>query len=143
MRILALQDSTKPNLQNLSTSLSADPRVLDAFLRAVWVIEPDPVGYEFVRAPELQVAVACERQAAGRAWYLNGDCDDAATLAAAICAAWGFPSSLIAIRMPGDAEFSHVFLRVAGVDIDPIVPASLLPIVGVAEFLEVPIWQEI
>jgi hypothetical protein len=66
-----------------------------------------------------------------RSGRFEGDCDDAATLAASVLTALGYPVLLVAVRMPTDPEFSHVFARVPfrpPLDIDPIVPAEHLPI---------------
>lgn len=74
---------------------------------------------------------------------LAGDCDDAATLAAALLVSLQFPCSFIAIRLHGSDEFSHVWARTvssdgaAFLDIDPIVPAYLMPIQNYAEAMEV------
>jgi len=68
----------------------------------------------------------------------SGDCDDAATLAASFLLVLGILSVFIAIRMPYEINFSHVFVRVPGViDIDPIVPAKLMPIQNYAERMEI------
>jgi hypothetical protein len=88
---------------------------------------------EFVSSPVRSMCLFQERG------YLSGDCDDSATLAACLLAAGGWPCTLVAIRLPDYAEFSHVFARAPGLDIDPIVPATALPITNFAETLEVEI----
>lgn len=134
MRSLSLAALQSPQIQNLASSLG-DPVSLDHFLRQFWRVQADPLEYEFIRTPELQLS---ELQRTG---YLIGDCDDAATLAGAIVSAMGYPCRFVALRLPGDPEFSHVNLRcsVRGgeFDIDPIVPAHALPIAGAAEVIEV------
>ena len=115
------------------------PPGIDSFLRSVWVIEDDPVLAEYVRAPTLQMAIYKQT---GR---FRGDCDDASTLAAALLGALEWPAQFIAIRMSDSPEFSHVFVRAPMLeyapdeaprmefDIDPIVPATELPLKGFAE----------
>jgi hypothetical protein len=110
---------------------------LDQWLRDNWRIVPDPLDAEYIRAPLYQL------QLAGENGFLQGDCDDSATLAASILAAGSWPAALIAIRMPGDSEYSHVFVRTlynsVYIDIDPIVPAEKLPITSYAQALIVPV----
>jgi len=97
-----------------------DPYSLDAWLRRSWTIVPDPPEAEFIMSPALML---------GCGW-LAGDCDDAATLAGAVLIALGIRAVFMAIRTVSDQDFSHVFVRVPGygLDIDPIVPASQIPI---------------
>lgn len=136
MRRLALEDSRKIKILALANQLG-NPLVVNNYLRGLWHIVPDPEAAEFVRAPLYQIELAEENG------YYLGDCDDAATLAGSLLAALNIPCSLIAIRMPADVEFSHVFLRcnVNGYpfDIDPIVPQEFLPIRGAVETMEEPI----
>lgn len=72
----------------------------------------DPVGQERVQTPEHTAFVA-----------LSGDCDDAATLEAAILGALGHPTRFVTIGLTPRA-FSHVylevFLRGQWVPLDPI-----------------------
>lgn len=75
---------------------------------------------EFIRTPSFEALIFCETG------HFVGDCDDAATLAAALLEDW--PCRFVALRLPGDIEYSHVWLECAGKPIDPIVPASALPI---------------
>lgn len=136
MRSLARAAQADPDVRRLAHAL-ASPAAVDAFLRESWRFVPDPED-EYIQTPARQL----DGWMAGG--DLTGDCDDAATLAASLLLALDWPCSLIAIRMPGDFEYSHVFLRcpvsAAGtLDIDPIVPAASLPITGVAESMEVPI----
>jgi transglutaminase-like putative cysteine protease len=93
---------------------------LDAWLRRHWTIIADPPEAEFIMSPALML---------GCGW-LAGDCDDAATLTAAVLIALGIRAVFMAIRTARDTDFSHVFVRVPayGLDIDPIVPASQIPI---------------
>ena len=132
MRGLALRDQAHPAVRQAADQLGS-PAALDEFFRAAWRIVPDPDYVEFISSPVRQLALFSERG------YLSGDCDDAATLAASILAAGGWPCVLVAIRLPGYSEFSHVFARTAEIDIDPIVPAAMLPITNFEETLEVTI----
>jgi hypothetical protein len=100
---------------------------VDRYLRDWWNVHPDPEGVEYVQSPAYQL----------RRSYLIGDCDDAATLAACLLAALDWPCVLVAIRLNGAADFSHVYCHAGGIDIDPIVPAEMLPLPGVAETIEV------
>lgn len=87
---------------------------------------PDPEEFEFVRSPQFQAEEYFD------SGYLQGDCDDAATFAAGLLCAIGYPCKLIAIRRPHDSDFSHVYCSAREgpylVDIDPIVPAHRMPI---------------
>lgn len=131
MRNLALQPSAR--LQEI-THIIQDAQSVNTFIRSRWQIVPDPPDAEFVRSPDFQLqSLACTG-------HLEGDCDDSATLAGALLYTLGIPSWLIAIRMPMDTDFSHVFLRTfdefGAIDIDPIVHVSQLPITGYAEKME-------
>lgn len=107
---------------------------MDLWFRDNWVVVPDPENAEYVREPAWLLRFS--RQCGP----LAGDCDDAATLAASILHALSWPCRFVAIRLPSEKEFSHVFLRcptwAGDLDIDPIVPAHLLPITGIAEQME-------
>lgn len=118
MRNLARNDSRSAEVQRVAFTLG-NPWQLDVWLRSVWEIVPDPEDAEFVRAPVFTLRCG-----------LQGDCDDAATLVASILRAMHWPSLLVAVRMPVDKDFSHVFTRVPGIDldIDPIVPMEHMPI---------------
>lgn len=126
MRNLARRDAGTPEVQFAALGLP-DPYALDNWLRRVWTIVDDPVTAEYVRSP--QFLLRCGR--------LEGDCDDAATLAASILHAQMIPSQLVAIRRAGEPEFSHVFVRVPShqLEIDPIVPVEHLPVERMAEMV--------
>lgn len=91
-----------------------------------WEVVPDPEEYEFVRAPKLQAEQYFD------SGYLQGDCDDASTLASSLLCVVGWPHRITAIRRPGQEDFSHVFTSAYDsgylIDIDPIVPAYRMPI---------------
>jgi len=120
MRRLAINDARSGEVRAFAMSVP-DPFALDYFLRQVWEIVPDPPHAEYVRNPSFIL----------RCGIFQGDCDDAATFAASVLTALGYPVLLVAIRMASEPEFSHVFARVPSnppLDIDPIVPAEHLPI---------------
>lgn len=125
MREVAHLDRSHLLVKRLAADLGSPPAI-DRYLRLYWQIEADPIDTELVRTPELQI-----RQASARGVFA-GDCDDAATLAAALCLALDWPVALVALRRPGDSEYSHVFARVPLLelapglvwDIDPIVSAD-------------------
>lgn len=118
------------------------PRVLDNWMRAEWIPMPDPEDLELIRLPEYRLLDGDYR----------GDCDDAATFAAAVLLT--VPSlrhfwrlGFVAIRMPAELEFSHVWLQCASntynsggrrpfaIDIDPIVSLEQMPVRGFEETL--------
>jgi len=118
MRNLARRDAGTPEVQFAAMGVS-DPIGLEAWLRRVWRIVDDPTTAEFVRSPQFQL----------RCGRFEGDCDDAATLAASLLHALMIPCQLVAIRQAGESDFSHVFVHVPHYQliIDPIIPAELLP----------------
>lgn len=113
-------------------------------MRRYWRIVPDPEDYEYIQSPTLQLELARKHG------EFRGDCDDAATLAGAVMLAARWPCSFIASRDNGHYEFSHVWLRCAlgpdlfqrdsFFDIDPFVSRAMLPLVGYAELMEVPVF---
>ena len=114
-----------------------NPENINQFIRGNWVIVPDPPDAEFVMAPDLQLCL----QGSDPGYCLRGDCDDSATLAASLLFTLGYPCWFVAIRLPGESEFSHVWTRTLSVDgmlldIDPIVNEAALPISQFAEKLE-------
>ena len=120
MRNLARRDAATDEIRSLAIYVH-DPLGLNAWLRQVWRIVPDPVEAEFVRSPAWVV----------RSRQFEGDCDDSATLATSVLIALGIPSLIVAVRMATETEFSHVFVRVpsyGNLDIDPIVPVEHMPI---------------
>ncbi len=94
------------------------------------MIRPDPPNIEYTVEPELQLCWADSRG------FLVGDCDDAATLAAALLLVNRVPCWFVALRQDGEDEFSHVFCRTVDRDIDPIAPAEMLPHRSYAEKIE-------
>ena len=136
MREVAVQDSRQSLVQQLAQTYPS-PIFIEQFFRMCWDIVPDPENCEYVRAPRYQVECYLET---GR---LEGDCDDAAVLASSMLRSIGWPSFLIAIRMPGQSDFSHVFCSAVQdgfrVSIDPIVPAGQLPITDMIEVMTMPV----
>jgi hypothetical protein len=130
MKSVALIDSQKQVIRQTAETLGS-PEAIDGWIRTCWQFEADPPEYEFIRAPALQL-----QQAAASNGILRGDCDDASVLAACLLTALDWPCHYVAIRVIPDPEFSHVFVRTPSfggkhdLDIDPIVPASMLPLVG-------------
>lgn len=116
-----------------------DPGRIDAALRSVWNFVPDPDGVEYVAAPDVVILRAMEGYQRSGAFVLSGDCDEAATLAGALLAILDTPGRLVAIRQANMVEFSHVFVRWAGGDIDPTVPETALPLTRYVEAMELPI----
>lgn len=119
MREVALLDSPSPQIEWLASHFDS-PESVSEFLNSHWRIVPDPETVEYIRTPRRQLRDAI------KLGVFEGDCDDASTLAASILAARGIPSELVAIRLPGDKEFSHVFLRSFGLPIDPITGGLLI-----------------
>ena len=129
MRQLARQASRLDQVQCLAAAIWT-PKNLDLWFRRFWVSVPDPPEAEWITIPEWHLGMLDTRG------YMAGDCDDAATLGAAIALAAGWPSQFVAIRHFHEPEFSHVFLRADGIDIDPIVPEADMPIRGFFEIME-------
>jgi len=63
----------------------------------------DPVGVEFLQSPSAQLAQI------RRQLKIQGDCDDAAMLTAALCMNVGIPCRFYAAARPGDSVFRHVY----------------------------------
>lgn len=92
----------------------AAPRELDLRFRALWLYVPDPpTATDAIRTIE---EMRRSFLATGR---IEGDCDDAATLATAVAMAHRLPVEIVAIRPPHSIRFEHVFVVIQGVRIDP------------------------
>lgn len=64
----------------------------------------DPVGVELVHAPARLL------EEIGARYYVTGDCDDVATLGAALGAAVGLPSRFVVLSFGGPGDpFAHVY----------------------------------
>jgi len=139
MQRLARQDSNTAAVRWLANEIRF-PASLDSALRSVWEYVPDPPGVEYVASPDLQIVRALDRLKSSGVFRLWGDCDEAATLAASLLLRLGEPSRIVAIRIPGAPLFGHVFLRWSGGDIDPTVPADVLPISNYEESMELDVY---
>ena len=130
-------DSRTQAIRQAAETLGS-PEAIDGWIRTCWTFEPDPLNVEFIRTPAYQLQLA-----AGNGGRLRGDCDDASVLAASLLSALSWPVKIIAIRVLPDPEFSHVFVRTPAfggdyeIDIDPIVPANMLPLTGNFELMTV------
>lgn len=76
---------------------------LREWLAAHWFFHKDPAGLELLRTPDFLLQ---EIQAAGVG---RGDCDDAATLAAALGMAAGLEARFVLVAFGDTLPFSHVF----------------------------------
>ncbi len=123
-----------PSVQALAAQFRS-PILIDQLFRHTWQIVPDPADREYIRAPQLQAEEFFQNG------FLQGDCDDASTLAACLLVCLGWPCVITAIRRPGDVIFTHVFTSAwensMQIDIDPIVPEYLLPIRDIEEQVNV------
>lgn len=94
------------------------------YLRQRLHYAPDPVGIENLTPPLEHMAQLQAAEAAGPGGYVVGDCDDAATLSAAIAGAVGIPSTFT-IRAfdwgKGPSPFQHVFTTLYPRDGNPVV----------------------
>jgi transglutaminase-like putative cysteine protease len=81
-------------------------RLLREWLKARYVFAPDPLELELVVAPPLQL---CAYLQLGR---LSGDCDDLATLAAALARAVHLPARFVVIALAPAGPFEHVWTEV-------------------------------
>lgn len=117
-----------PAIQNLASQLQ-NPLNLDEWIRQYWRIVADPIDAEYVRGPRLQMSNLESDH------ILIGDCDDAATFAGCVLVAMGCRACLVAYRF-NSPEFSHVNVEAMGVQVDPIVPRSMLPISNAVEIME-------
>lgn len=111
MADLSREDPTPLQLDVAAALLSAAggpwgfPRELRRWLEAHVPYEDDPYGVELVRAPGYALELIHERG------YMRGDCDDAATLAAALAETVGAPWRFVLLAWAG--PFSHVYAEVA------------------------------
>ena len=88
----------------LARRLGSLPRI-DAFVRSHYRYRDE--AEEIVRTPQFMV------HDLDRIGYMEGDCDDVATLYAAFGRALGYPARLVAIRYnPQNPNFEHVFTEI-------------------------------
>jgi hypothetical protein len=82
----------------------AQARAIRAFVAARLRFIRDPRGIELLTPPALHLEAIRERG------FVQGDCDDAATLAGSLCHAIGLPVALRAVAFYSpSATFSHVY----------------------------------
>ena len=109
-------------------------RGIREFVAAHLTFVPDPVGVEDITPPEKHMRLIQEHET------ILGDCDDAATLSAAMGKALGIPASfrILAFYKP-DNPYQHVitYLHPRGggaIDMDTTRPAQKLPPVATRSF---------
>ena len=101
--ILEIFDSTAPSLS-----------LIEEWIREHFVYQPELV--EIVRTPQFMLRMIFDR-----GWF-SGDCDDAATFAAALLRTFAYRAEFVAIRYSHASEFEHVFVRSGNFVVDPTVP---------------------
>jgi len=134
MRDLAVAGSNDPEVVAWAEGLavgSCCPSVvieqIRKFLTTFIRFEPDPVGVELVRDPLYML-----RQV-GRLRYSEGDCDDTATLGAALGLANELPARFRLLSLDESLVYSHVFVELwsgTGTDwvpLDTTAPAQFPP----------------
>jgi len=85
---------------------------LRAWLATHFQFVRDPRSREDVRDPRFLVSKIVKD------WKALGDCDDAATLSAALAAAIGFPARFVAVAFGTDPRFRHVYTIVTARDVN-------------------------
>jgi transglutaminase-like putative cysteine protease len=78
-------------------------RLIRAFLAGYVEHYPDPVGHELIRAPRTML-----QRIQSQGWA-EGDCDDVATLGAALGKALGLPARFVLLSFSPRGPFSHVY----------------------------------
>ena len=96
------------------------------FVRDRVIYVEDPVGFEWVTAPDVMLADIMQK---GRA---HGDCDDHALLLATMLQTIGIRAKFEAVKLlPNDAEFNHVIvsanLRGEWIDLDSTIKSIAQP----------------
>ena len=132
MRQLANEALTDPLLVETAAIISEGTGVPDeqATRLRLWLadttdFQPDPVGHELIRSPGYMLD-----RIYSQGWAA-GDCDDVATLAAALGKAMGLPARYRLLSFMPGAPFSHVVTDVrAGccwLDLDTTAPDQFPP----------------
>lgn len=85
-------------------------RAIRDFLGRHVLFTPDPVELELVQAPRLQIE---NITATGRAF---GDCDDIATLGAALGLSAGFPARYVVLAFEPSGPWEHVYTELLASD---------------------------
>lgn len=105
MSDLTLQDAADPLIQETSTRILGEtggPLELRAWLDARFRFADDPPSHELVRSPRTQLLDLEERG------WIEGDCDDAAVLAAALGIAAGYRARWVVVAL-GWRPYEHVW----------------------------------
>jgi transglutaminase-like putative cysteine protease len=100
MANLARTGSKSDGIRSIADSLP-DVGFVDSVLRPIYRYRDE--FDEIVRSPEFMLQDLSEMG------YIEGDCDDAATLSASITCAMGISTRLTAIAVHGPDEYDHVF----------------------------------
>lgn len=112
MAMVARHSALQPRFRSFARGFEY-PSEIEDFLREYMAYTPEHV--ETVLAPDDALGMI---HVTG---IFAGDCDDAATFAAAVAYAIGVQSKFIAIRLPGQSSFSHVYTNIEDVIVDPTV----------------------
>ena len=96
------------------------------FVRDRVIYVEDPVGFEWVTAPDVMLADIMQK---GRS---HGDCDDHAMLLGTMLQSVGIRTKFEAVKLsPNDTEFNHVIitanLRGEWIDLDPTIKSVAQP----------------
>lgn len=78
-------------------------QAIRAWVLSRFVFVKDPIGVELLETPNYQLARIA------RDGKVQGDCDDAAALTAALCMAIGIPCTFYAVALRAGDGFGHVF----------------------------------
>jgi hypothetical protein len=121
--VAALAQIIREEAAALVTSPNSATRTRDAEIRALWEFlrrsvwfEADPRGTELCRSPDRLI------DDIARTGRTNADCDDLATLGAALARAMGYRVALVTCaRQPAPAEFEHVLFAIIDID-DRLIP---------------------
>ena len=99
---------------------------LTAFVKERVCYVPDPVGFEWVTAPDVLLAEILQKGVA------YGDCDCHVLLLNTLLASVGFPTAFVAVMLnPAGKEFDHVIsgVQINGrwLDVDPCAKSVVQP----------------
>jgi len=126
---LALRDPLTVETAAIIVGRSGEPGEMASrireFLQDCVRFIPDPVGEELIRSPRFML----ERiQAQG---WAGGDCDDVATLGAALGMSVGLPARFVLLGFSPSEPYSHVFAEIANgccwTDLDTTAPEQFPP----------------
>lgn len=94
---------TAAHIVRFSHSRDEYPRVIRQWLTQAVRFVPDPVGLELIRTPHRMLEDLL------RQGFAQGDCDDVATLAAALGKAVGSPARFRVIGFRAEGPYQHVY----------------------------------